>query len=354
VVVLGGAHGLGSEVARAVLDQGAHVVIADDPSESGGQRDTSHRVTFVATDLDSYDALAALVDETRRRFGGVEALVLEPPELSVAVEAPPPEADWEALAGRRLRRAWLASRAFLPGMVADGRGTLLGLVVPGFRPGLAAFAAAQHGLMGLLHGLRAEAGGAGVQVLMLAIALDLLPEGAARAAAEVLAQPERFSGEALIEAGVALERAEAAARDGRAGRLAQAIAVNQQLAGLVLETEAEFDRLPVEVRPMARGGFASKVGYRTQDVVRALTKLGEQLLRIQANHSGTDTEFAVDYPLMAGLLARLLAYYQSLPDEPARLTLLGEAEATRPVRRQLAERERVIRELIAVLAEVRG
>jgi NAD(P)-dependent dehydrogenase (short-subunit alcohol dehydrogenase family) len=363
VVVLGGTLGLGRQVARTLAAAGARLVVADWPADSGLEtvdliRAADGQAHFVQANLDSDTSLARLVEETEAVFGPPEAVIQEAPAVSGGPLLTLMASDWETVVSRSLRRAFLAAQAFMPGLLARGTGTLLGLVMPQVLPGLSAFVAAQHGLLAFNRSLAAEIGPGGVRVVSLGLAPDTPHVSAAHAAAYLLAQPAQADDEGLVQVDTVLARAgfnagapaSPAHITDRAGHLAQAIVLNQQLATMLLDTDVEFDRLPVAVRPMARGVFLSKVGHRSQDVLRAVNKLGDQLLRMQGSHSGTDTEFQVDFPLIADLFERLGAYYRSVADETTRLTpdpvLAGQ------LRHQMAEREALIQNLLASLTAV--
>jgi NAD(P)-dependent dehydrogenase (short-subunit alcohol dehydrogenase family) len=352
IIVLGAERSLGRALADAAGSEGARVVAAQ---TTAGGPELGKQVEVVESDLDNVAGLAQLAETTQRLFGPPEVVVLETPVLGAETTPPVAAVEWGTAAGRTLRRAWLASQAFLPGMLQRGRGVLLSLVMPDIQPGQAAFAAAQQGLIGLGRALAADVAGSGAHVLTLALPRDAAVATATRAVIYLLAHPEDFALTELLHLEPVLERAEQGGLStggDRASRLAQAVALAQQTASLLLDTDSEFDRLPVAVRPLARGAFASKVGYRSQDVLRAVNKLGDQLQRMQASHSGTDTEFDVDYPLLAGIFERLIVYYQAMPEEMARLS--GDAALVPQLRRQMAEREALILSLLNRLAEVRA
>jgi len=138
----------------------------------------------------------------------------------------------------------------------------------------------------------------------------------------------------------------------RSDHVVRALALSQQLHAILVQTEAEFDRLPVFVRPMARGGFKSKTGQRIQDWIRAMVKLGEQMQHMQTTHTGTDAEFLVDYPRMVDWLGRLVGYFDGVPGETARFT--KDEELLRSLAQQMAERIAVTHTLVAELTALHG
>ena len=364
IVIAGAEPGLAQHLANTFTHLGARVVVADVAGEANataGVSPVDASLWLITTDPDDDTSLSALVEQTRAEFGPVAALIQCVPPASAMPVLDISTAAWDDAVSRSLRRVFRVSQAFLPGMLARRQGAFLNIVYLDAQPGLAAVSAAQHGLAGFTQALAVEAGAQGVRAVALAATTTAAPEQLAGAAAYTLALllPE-FHG-AVVSVAAVLERAgfgggSLAAPPGdtpapdRAASLAQALTISQQLASLLMDTDSDFDRLPVAVRPMARGAFLSKVGYRSQDVLRAVHKLGEQIVRMQASHSATDTEFQVDYPRLAGLFERLINYYQAVPDETARFTndpiLLGQ------LRRQMAERQALIEGLLTALTAV--
>jgi NAD(P)-dependent dehydrogenase (short-subunit alcohol dehydrogenase family) len=345
-------------LARTLANLGARVIVADaaatNPSAVDTLRAAGGDAHFIPTDLDSNVSLAQLAAEVERNWGPAEVVIWPPlatfanPLLSLSV------AEWDAIVTHSLRRAYITTQMFLSGFVSRGSGTLLSLVVPEIQPGLAVVAAVQNGLLAFHQALAAEFRSTGVRVLTLALRLDTPAEDASRAAARLLLAPDAPSDRALVHVDEVLawsggDSTQAAGKD-PAAHLMEAIALSQQLAGLLLDTDAEFDRLPVGLRPMARGNFMSKVGYRSQDVLRAVSKLSDQLQRLQASHSGTDTEFSVDYPLLVNLLERLRGYYQSFPDDLASPS--PDQAHLSHLHRQMSERQALVHNLLLALAAV--
>jgi hypothetical protein len=80
----------------------------------------------------------------------------------------------------------------------------------------------------------------------------------------------------------------------------------RQLAHILTETEAEFNRLPIFVRPMARQGFKSKAGQSLPDWHRMIAAL-------EANPAAPPQD-------LSERLDKLANYYRDVPRETARFT----------------------------------
>jgi hypothetical protein len=80
----------------------------------------------------------------------------------------------------------------------------------------------------------------------------------------------------------------------------------RQLAHILTETEAEFNRLPIFVRPMARQGFKSKAGQSLPDWRRMIAAL-------EANPTAPPQD-------LSERLDKLANYYRDVPGETARFT----------------------------------
>ena len=127
----------------------------------------------------------------------------------------------------------------------------------------------------------------------------------------------------------------------------RAIVLSQQLQEVIARTDAEFNKLPIFVRPMARGGFKNKSGQSIQDWARTASKLTEQLKKVEAADAVTEQQVRADCGRRKELLGKLIVYWQEVPGETARFT--KDANLLRDVTQQMAERETVARSLIAAL-----
>jgi 3-hydroxybutyrate dehydrogenase len=157
-IVTGAASGIGREIARRLLAEGARVAFADLDFESA-QRAASEadaggeKALGVAMDVTDEAQVDAGVNEVASRFGGVDVLVSN---AGVQIVAPLEDlrfSDWKKLLAVHLDGAFLTTRACLRHMYAQGRGgaiIYMGSVHSKEASVLKApYVTAKHGLLGL-------------------------------------------------------------------------------------------------------------------------------------------------------------------------------------------------------------
>jgi NAD(P)-dependent dehydrogenase (short-subunit alcohol dehydrogenase family) len=75
-MVTGGGSGLGAATARALLDRGARILVADINEEAGETLASGKdEALFVRTDVTDEESVRAAIDAARRAFGGLNGLV---------------------------------------------------------------------------------------------------------------------------------------------------------------------------------------------------------------------------------------------------------------------------------------
>lgn len=213
-VVTGASRGIGLAIAEELMAAGAHVVrlarsVADHAAE---------RRTDIRCDVTQAEEVAAAADRVHTERGAPDLLVLNAGTflLRPLVETTP--AEFAEQVASNLTAAFLVLRAFVPAMVARGRGQVVTVgSVADHRPqpGNAAYGAAKHGLRGLLGALATELRGTGVRATLvspgpvdteiwdpvdpdhragfLKRAAMLRPEDVAEAVLFVATRPERVS-----------------------------------------------------------------------------------------------------------------------------------------------------------------
>lgn len=175
-VITGGGRGIGREIARQFVTEGAVVALAApeaeeiqataDEIEAGGGR-----ALAVVTDIREPDQLTRLADTVTVELGVPDVLVnnsgIAGPN-SVLWEIDP--AEWDETIRINLTGTYLCCRAFLPAMVARGSGNVVVIgSTTGKRPesGRSPYAASKRGLVGLVRTLAWELGEHGIRVNLI-------------------------------------------------------------------------------------------------------------------------------------------------------------------------------------------
>lgn len=167
-LVVGGAAGIGRAVAERFIEEASAVVIADTAAEAGKATAEEFDAHFVAADISDPDDAARMVDETVARHGRLDILVqnagIYPWSL---IEDTSPE-EWDAVSAVNLKGAFLAARAALPHMKAQGAGRLLFTSsITGPRvtsPGHGHYSATKAGINGFIKSAAVEFSGYGITV----------------------------------------------------------------------------------------------------------------------------------------------------------------------------------------------
>jgi 3-oxoacyl-[acyl-carrier protein] reductase len=170
IIVTGASRGIGAAAATALAKAGATVVLTARDKTLTEQ--VAHAIGPAASahpcDVSDYEAVAALVAATKSRFGRLDALinnagVIEP--IASIAESDP--AAWARNIEINLIGAYHAIRAVLPGMLADGGGTIVNVSSgAAIRPleGWSAYCSAKAGLHMLTGAIALETAGKGIRV----------------------------------------------------------------------------------------------------------------------------------------------------------------------------------------------
>jgi short-subunit dehydrogenase len=112
-------------------------------------------------------AVAAMAGAVRKKLGIVDVLINNAGHFFGAPLLKTPVEKFDEMFAANLRSAFLVSRAFVPAMVHRGRGDIFFMgSVASFQalPGMAAYGAAKHGVLGLARAIREELKTKGVRV----------------------------------------------------------------------------------------------------------------------------------------------------------------------------------------------
>lgn len=219
-VVTGASSGIGRATALLFAAEGAAVVVN---ARTGHALDAvvaaiegaGGRARAVPGDAAEADTHAALAETALRAFGGLDIAVnnagLVGPLKPLALITPE---EWQRVLSVNLTAAFLGARSQIPAMLERGGGSIVftssfvGTSVG--LPGMAAYAAAKAGLMGLVKGLTADYAAAGIRANALlpggvdtAMAGDAAQKAWAAGlhAMKRIAEPEEIARAALFLAG---------------------------------------------------------------------------------------------------------------------------------------------------------
>ena len=166
--------GIGRATARKLAGLGADLVLADLDLASGLQALADEivaaggRSLAVAVDVRDVAQIEACVEAACQTFGGIDILVNNAgttagakPFLEIS------DADWDLSYAVNLRGPAQFCRAVIPAMIRRGGGAIVNnasLAGAGGVPGLAPYAAAKHGVVGLTRSVALECAEEGIRV----------------------------------------------------------------------------------------------------------------------------------------------------------------------------------------------
>jgi len=167
-IVTGGASGIGLDIARTFAEAGGRVAIADIDLDAANKAAQELGDGHMGVDMDvtDEDAVQRGVDKVIAAYGRVDVLVSNAGIQIVKRVEEFSYADWRKVVAIHLDGAFLTSKAVLPGMYAQGSGTILymGSVHSQEASALKApYVSAKHGLMGLARTIAKEGGPKGVR-----------------------------------------------------------------------------------------------------------------------------------------------------------------------------------------------
>lgn len=170
-VVTGAASGIGAATALRLAREGAAVVVAD--VDGAGATDVVQRITRTGgravacvVDITDADAVAAMIATATDAFGRLDVLHANATRGTMGRVHEMTLRDWETTLAVNLTGHFLAMRAALPVMLAQGRGAIVTMssgAALAAEAGLGAYAAAKAGLIALTRNVAAEYGRHGIR-----------------------------------------------------------------------------------------------------------------------------------------------------------------------------------------------
>jgi NAD(P)-dependent dehydrogenase (short-subunit alcohol dehydrogenase family) len=173
VVITGGGTGIGRAVAARAAAEGAAVVIAGRREDVGGRaaaqlRESGGRALFVATDVTVEADVARLVEAAVTEFGRLDGAFNNAGGVTATGPAHATAAqDWQADLAQNLTSVFYSLKFQIPAIAAAGGGSIVNNAsIGGVRgiPGMSAYVAAKHGVVGLSRSAALENAGRGVRV----------------------------------------------------------------------------------------------------------------------------------------------------------------------------------------------
>jgi SDR family mycofactocin-dependent oxidoreductase len=177
VAITGAARGMGRAHAVTVAREGADVLVCDldqqlenvayplakrsDLEETARQvREFGRRVVSMPVDVRSEDQLRAWIERGLAELGRVDVMVANAGVTGYAAAHELDEATWDLILDVNLKGAWLSAKVVIPQMIERAEGGSIifissGLGLKGL-PEASHYAAAKHGVVGLMRSLALE------------------------------------------------------------------------------------------------------------------------------------------------------------------------------------------------------
>ena len=164
-LVTGGGAGIGGAITRRFLDEGASVVVA---ARNPADREHVESLGAIFTPCEVGDTaqVEAAVATAERELGGLDIAVANAGYELVGDALELSYDQWDAHQAVMLRGVYATFRSALPGMIEQGRGSLIGVASQlsfAALPRFTSYLAAKAGVIGLVRGIALDFGGKGVR-----------------------------------------------------------------------------------------------------------------------------------------------------------------------------------------------
>ena len=163
-IVTGGGKGIGAAVAKRLIEEGAHVMLADVDlaamEETAGSLAALGRVAFVTTDVADHASVTAMVEKTSSALGPPQILINNAGFVRDKRITKMSDHDWDSVVDVILKGAFLCFRACVPSMSQNRWGRVINMSSRAHlgNPGQANYSAAKAGLIGFTRAMSLEWG----------------------------------------------------------------------------------------------------------------------------------------------------------------------------------------------------
>jgi NAD(P)-dependent dehydrogenase (short-subunit alcohol dehydrogenase family) len=160
-IITGGGAGIGAAIAKAYVDAGARVLLADRDLAAAERTAAALGDATIAYEVDvTREAeVQAMAAEALRRFGRIDILVNNAGIIRKAFVKDMSEATWDAVVDVNLKATFLCSKAVLPAMIEARRGRIVNIASIAGKvgePTASAYSAAKFGVIGFTRSLALE------------------------------------------------------------------------------------------------------------------------------------------------------------------------------------------------------
>ena len=177
VIVTGAATGIGQAFAVGCAAAGANVVVADmtpaDETVAAIER-AGGKVLAVRTDVSDDASVRQMTEQAVARFGRIDGLINNAAyfrEVRLTDFELIDPAQWDRLFAVNVKGVWMCSKAVMPAMRSQGRGSIVNIasvVAVAGQPGYLHYVASKGAVLAMTKGLAKEVGKDGVRVNVIA------------------------------------------------------------------------------------------------------------------------------------------------------------------------------------------